>query len=67
MAVMAEGGGPVTICRRGVPAVDLVRTEKTSSRKPKFGTLRGRIAVGDADWCKPMSAGEVEEFPGTVK
>ena len=52
---VAEGGEPVTICRRGVPVVDLVRTEKTNSRKPKFGTLRGRIRIGDADWWKPMS------------
>jgi prevent-host-death family protein len=53
---VAEGGEPVTICRHGVPVVDLVRTETNKSRKRKFGTLRGRIRISDADWWKAMSS-----------
>src|SRR6266576_836224 len=37
----AEDGEPVTIWRRGVPEVDLVRTTTASNDKPKFGTLKG--------------------------
>ena len=28
-----ENGKPVTICRRGVPVVDIVRTEKPAARR----------------------------------
>jgi prevent-host-death family protein len=47
---VAEGGEVVTISRRGIPVVDIVRTEAASQGKPKFGTLRGRITVNDPDW-----------------
>ncbi|MCI0748525.1 MAG: type II toxin-antitoxin system prevent-host-death family antitoxin [Verrucomicrobia subdivision 3 bacterium] len=57
-----EHGERVTICRRGVPIVDLVRTQAGAGRQPKFGTLRGRIAINDPDWWKPMSEQEVEAF-----
>lgn len=57
-----ENGEPVTICRRGVPVVDLVRTELSGARKPRFGTLQGRIGIHDPDWWKPMSAEEAEAF-----
>ena len=57
-----ENGEVVTICRRGVPAVDLVRTKAPSRRKPKFGTLRDKIKVHDPDWWKPMTDKEVEDF-----
>ena len=59
---VVEGGEPVTICRRGVPVVDLVRTEMSGTRKPRFGTLRGRVKVVDPDWWKPMSGDEAEVF-----
>jgi len=49
-----EHGEPVTICRRGVPVVDIVRSEKLLRKKPKLGTLRGKIEVLDPDWWKPM-------------
>ena len=45
-----EDGKPVTICRRGVPVVDIV------------GTLKGKIQVFDPNWWKPMTADEVEDF-----
>jgi len=57
-----EDGEAVTICRRGKPVVDLVRTGKTAGEKPKFGTLKNRVAVHDADWWKPMSEDEVDAF-----
>jgi len=57
-----EGGEKVTICRRGVPVVDMVRTGTSNKEKPKFGTLRGKIEIIDPDWWKPMSEEEVEAF-----
>ncbi len=58
-----ERGEPVTICRRGVPVVDLVRATKAARKKPpKFGTLRGKIKVLDPNWWKPMTDDEVEAF-----
>jgi prevent-host-death family protein len=58
----AENGEPVTICRRGVPVADLVRTKASSAEKPKFGALKGKIAVHDPDWWKPMHDAEVDAF-----
>ena len=31
-----EDGEAVTICRRGVPVVDIVRTKRPSAKKPKL-------------------------------
>ncbi len=60
----AEQGEPVTICRRGVPVVDIVPTKKPSRKKPMLGTLRGKIQINDPDWWKPMSDSEVEDLFG---
>jgi antitoxin (DNA-binding transcriptional repressor) of toxin-antitoxin stability system len=57
-----ERGETVSICRRGVPVVDLVRTTAATRKKPKFGTLRGKIKIIDPDWWKPMKDEEVEAF-----
>lgn len=57
-----EDGETVTICRRGVPVVDLVPTKKPRSDKPKFGTLRERIQEIDPDWWKPMNEEEADAF-----
>ena len=57
-----EDGEQVTICRRGVPVVDLVRTKAGAGQKPKFGTMRDRIIVKDPDWWKPMTDEEVDAF-----
>lgn len=54
-----EAGEPVTVCRRGVPVVDLVPTKAARERSPRLGTLRGRITVNDPDWWKPMTDEEV--------
>ena len=51
-----EDGLPVTICRRGVPVVDIVRTRDLNRRKRTLGTLRGKIQVLDPDWWKPTAA-----------
>jgi prevent-host-death family protein len=57
-----EDGESVTICRRGVPVVDIVRTEAPTRKKPMFGTLKGKIEILDPDWWKPMSEEEVENL-----
>ena len=57
-----EKGESVTIYRRGHPVVDIVRTSTPGADKPKFGTLKGKIAVHDPDWWKPMSDEEAEAF-----
>jgi prevent-host-death family protein len=58
----AEHGEPVTICRRGVPVVDIVRTKKPTRKKRTLGTLRGKIQVVDRNWWKPMTDEEAEAF-----
>jgi prevent-host-death family protein len=57
-----EDGEPVTICRRGTPVVDIVRTVESGRVKPKFGTLKGKVVIHDPDWWKPMSEDEVDDF-----
>ena len=57
-----EDGESVTICRRGTPVVDIVRTDKAAHEKPKFGTLKGQVIVHDPDWWKPMTDEEAEAF-----
>ncbi|CAN5272734.1 hypothetical protein BH10CYA1_BH10CYA1_58680 [soil metagenome] len=57
-----EAGESITICRRGVPIVDLVRTSATTEDLPKFGTLKDRIVIKDSDWWKPITDQELQEF-----
>lgn len=57
-----EDGEVVTICRRGNPVVDLVRTNKPSGKKRSFGTLKGKIQIVDPEWWRPMTDGELEDF-----
>ena len=57
-----EAGEPVTICRRGVPVVDLVRTQAGDREQPRFGTMKGRIVVNDPNWWKPMTDEEADAF-----
>jgi len=45
-----ENGETVTICRRGIPAVDIIRTKKPSRKKRKLGTLKGKIHIRDVGW-----------------
>lgn len=58
----AERGEVVTICRRGVPIVEIVRATRSARKKPKLGTMRGKIKVIDPDWWKPMTDEGVEAF-----
>src|SRR5512146_205724 len=58
----AENGESVTICHRGKPVADLVRTSKTSGKAPQFGTLKDRLVIQDPDWWKPMRDEEVDAF-----
>jgi prevent-host-death family protein len=57
-----EDGQPVTICRRGVPVVDIVRTKKAARKKRALGTLKGKIQILDPNWWRPMTDKEVEDF-----
>lgn len=57
-----EQGEPVTICRRGVPVVDIVRTKKPTAKKRNLGTLRGKIQVLDPNWWRPMTDEMVDAF-----
>ena len=58
-----EAGESVTICRRGVPIVDLVPTkQKADDNKPRLGTLAGQTSEIDPDWWKPMSDEEADAF-----
>jgi len=57
-----EDGQPVTICRRGVPVAEIVRSKKPSRKKRALGTLKGKIQVLDPNWWKPMADAEVEDF-----
>jgi antitoxin (DNA-binding transcriptional repressor) of toxin-antitoxin stability system len=57
-----ELGDSVTICRRGVPVVDLVPTKQKAGTQRRFGTLAGRVRETDPDWWKPMSNEEADAF-----
>ena len=57
-----EDGESVTIYRHGTPVVDIVRTTKADSEKPKFGTLKGKVTDLDPDWWKPMTNEEIDTF-----
>ena len=58
----AEKGQAVTICRRGMPVVDIVRTKRPTRKKRKLGTLKGKIRVNDPNWWKPMTDEEAKTF-----
>jgi prevent-host-death family protein len=57
-----EDGESVTICRRGTPVVDLVRTSASGEGKRIFGTLKGKLIEIDPDWWKPMTDEEVDDL-----
>ena len=58
----AENGQRITICRRGKPVADLVRTAKSGLKKPKLGTLRDKVIIRDPDWWKAMTDEEAVAF-----
>jgi prevent-host-death family protein len=57
-----EDGESVTICRRGKPVVDIVRTGKATREAPRFGTLKNKVMIEDPDWWKPMTDEQVDAF-----
>ena len=57
-----ENGEIVTICRRGEPVVDVVRTKQPAPGKREFGTMKDKIIIHDPDWWKPMTDDEIEAF-----
>jgi prevent-host-death family protein len=56
----AENGERITICRRGKPVADLVRTTASAQKKPKLGTLKDKVVIHDPAWWKPMTDDEVD-------
>jgi hypothetical protein len=52
----------MTLCRRGVPVVDIIRTQKPARKKRTLGTLKGKIQILDPHWWKPMTNEEAKEF-----
>jgi prevent-host-death family protein len=57
-----EAGESVTICRHGVPVVDLTPTRTTTEGARKLGMLEGKVIINDPDWWKPMTEAEVQDF-----
>jgi antitoxin (DNA-binding transcriptional repressor) of toxin-antitoxin stability system len=53
---VVEKGELVTICRRGVPVVDIVRSHAPTCKKRIIGTMRGKIEVLDPNWWKPSDS-----------
>jgi len=50
----AEAGARVTITKRGIPVVEIVRKVEDSQRKRVFGVLGDKKIVIDADWAQPQ-------------
>lgn len=59
-----EDGQRITICRRGVPVADIIRTKAPSRKKPMLGRLRRKIQIIDPEWWKPMTDKAVEHLFG---
>jgi antitoxin (DNA-binding transcriptional repressor) of toxin-antitoxin stability system len=57
-----EKGETVTVCRHGVPVVDIVRSSQGSGAKRKLGTARGKLEITDPEWWKPMNEEEAAAF-----
>lgn len=55
-----EKGERVTICRRGTPVADVVRTGAGRQKKRRFGALKDQVIVHDPDWWKAMTDDEVD-------
>ena len=55
-----EDGELVTICRRGVPVVDVGRTKEPTRKKRILGTLRGKIEILDPNSWKPTADADAE-------
>jgi len=58
----AENGERVTICRRGEPVADLVRSVAPRMKRRKLGTFADKVWEIDPDWWKPMTEEETAAF-----
>ncbi len=56
----AEAGQRVTITKRGVPVVEIVKKEEPKPRKRVFGVLGDKKIIIDPDWDKPIE--DLEAF-----
>jgi prevent-host-death family protein len=50
----AEAGSRVTITKRGIPIVEIVRTAEDAPRKRVFGVLGDKKVIIDPDWARPQ-------------
>ncbi len=50
----AEAGVRVTITKRGIPVVEIVRKVEDAPRKRVFGILGDKKIVIDPDWARPQ-------------
>jgi prevent-host-death family protein len=50
----AEAGVRVTITKRGIPVVEIVRKTEEPLRKRVFGVLGKKKIVIDPDWARPQ-------------
>ena len=50
----AEAGARVTITKRGIPVVEIVRKSDDSRPKRVFGVLGQKKIVIDPDWARPQ-------------
>ncbi len=61
----AEAGSRVTITKRGIPVVELIRKTEEPIRKRVFGVLAEKKVILDPEWARPQEdldawlAGEV--------
>ena len=56
----AERGETIVIRRHGKPVAELRRAQQPAKRQ--LGTLAKKVVVRDANWWKPMTNREVEDF-----
>ncbi|MBV9083149.1 MAG: type II toxin-antitoxin system prevent-host-death family antitoxin [Acidobacteriaceae bacterium] len=57
-----ERGKTVTISRYNKPVANLVPAKAAEKRKPKFGTLKGKVKIVDPHVFDPMTDEEVDAF-----
>ncbi len=50
----AEGGARVTITKRGIPVVEIVRKVEDTPRQRIFGVLGNKKIVIDPNWARPQ-------------
>jgi len=50
----AEAGSRVTITKRGIPVVEIVRKTEDTPRKRVFGVLGDKKVILDPDWARPQ-------------